>query len=91
MFELLLEHGPVRKSRQRIVERELGDALFALGDLAGHFVEAVGEPRKLVLAAHANLDVLSRGEPPRGLIEARERLSDAAGGLPRRKGGEHQA
>ena len=41
MVELLLEHRPVRQAGQHVIERELGDALLALRDLAGHFVETV--------------------------------------------------
>ena len=77
MLELLLEHGAVGQPGQHVVEGELGDALLALGDLADHFVEAVGEPRKLVLAAHPDLDMLARGEAPGGFVEPRERLRDS--------------
>ena len=63
MVELLLEHGPVGQAGQHVVEGELCDALLALGDLAGHLVEAAGEPRQFVLAANSDLDVLAGREP----------------------------
>ena len=78
MLQLLLEHRPVGQPGQRVVEGELGDALLALGDLADHLVEAVREPRELVLAAHAHLDMLSRGQPPGRLVETGKRLGDSA-------------
>ena len=91
MLELLLEHGAVGQAGQHVVEGELGDALLALGDLAGHFVEAVGEPRQLVLAAHPDLDMLARGEAPGGFVEAGERLRDPRRRLPRRQPDQQQA
>jgi len=85
MLQLLLEHRAVGQARQLVVERELRDPLLALGDLADHLVEAVGKPREFVLAANANLDVLTRCQPPRSLVEPRERLRDPARRLPGRK------
>ena len=76
MIELLLEHGAVGQAGEDVVEGELGDALLALGDLADHVVEAVREPRELVAAAHADLDMLARREPAGGFVEAGERLGD---------------
>ena len=35
------------------------------------------------LAAHLDLDVLARGQPPGRLVEPGQRLGDAPGGLPR--------
>ena len=69
MIELLLEHRPVRKSRQRVIEGELHDPLLALGDPADHHVETFGQPRQLVLSADMDLDVLTRGEPASSFVE----------------------
>ena len=85
MVELLLEHGAVGKPGEHVVERELGDPLLALGDLADHLVEAGREAGKLVFAANADLDMLARSKPPGGLVEARQRLGNPARRAPRRE------
>ncbi len=69
MLELLLEHGPVGKPGQDVVERELRNPLLALGDLADHVVEAFGEPRELVGSTHADVDMLAGRETARGFVE----------------------
>src|SRR3954452_18580573 len=90
MVELLMKHRPVGKGRQDVVEGELGDALLALSDLADHFVETVGEPRQLVLAAHPDLDMLARRQASSGLVETRERLRYPPRRFPGREGDEQQ-
>ena len=85
MLELLLEHGPVGKSGERVVECELRDAFLAFGNLAHHRVEASGEARKLVLAANPDLHVLACGEPSGGIVEPCEGLGDPLCGAPRGK------
>ncbi len=70
VVELLLEHRPVGQPSEDVVERELGNSLFAFGDLADHLVEAGGEPRQLVASANPDLDVLARSQAPGSLVEA---------------------
>ena len=91
MFELLLKHGAVRQSGEHVIERQLRDPLLALDDLAGHFVEARRQPRQLVVAAHPHLNMLARGQPAGGLVEASERLRNSPRRTPRREGDEEEA
>ena len=75
-LELLAEIGAVWQAGQRVVEREMRDAMLPLDDPRRHPVEALREPPDLVVALDQQFGARAFLERARGRIERCDRTGD---------------